>query len=161
MALVSLRHPDVELWLREVIERDAHENVCATAVDLLGEGDSVLIRRGTLFHWLRHCARPPLAMDGLSKAGSALVYHCAKPHSKALAGGKVAKLVLTPLELINRIAALVPPPRAHQHRYFGVLAPNSPIRAAVTAMALAQTVTTQAETDSTSAPRSLSDLGHR
>ena len=31
--------------------------------------------------------------------------------------------------------ALVPPPRTHQHRYFGVLAPNSPLRAAVTAMA--------------------------
>jgi HEAT repeat protein len=35
--LESLRHPDVEIWLREVIERDAHVNVCATAVDLLGE----------------------------------------------------------------------------------------------------------------------------
>jgi hypothetical protein len=32
-------------------------------------------------------------------------------------------------------AALVPPPRAHRHRYFGVLAPNSPLMAAVTAMA--------------------------
>jgi HEAT repeat protein len=35
--LESLKHPDVELWLREVIERDPHVNVCATAVDLLGE----------------------------------------------------------------------------------------------------------------------------
>jgi HEAT repeat protein len=35
--LESLKHPDVELWLREVIENDAHVNVCATAVDLLGE----------------------------------------------------------------------------------------------------------------------------
>jgi len=32
-------------------------------------------------------------------------------------------------------AALVPPPRTHRHRYFGVLAPNSPLRSAVTAMA--------------------------
>ena len=92
----------------------------------------------------------PTAMDWLSKAGSALVYHCAKPHSEAIAGGKVAKLVLTPLELINRIAALVSPTRSHRHRYFGVLAPNSPLRAEVTAMALAQPVTTQAEPDSTS-----------
>ena len=30
---------------------------------------------------------------------------------------------------------LVPPPRTHRHRYYGVLAPNSPLRAAVTAMA--------------------------
>jgi hypothetical protein len=45
------------------------------------------------------------------------------------------ELHLTPLELIDRIAALVPPPRTHRHRYFGVLAPNSPLRAAVTALA--------------------------
>jgi HEAT repeat protein len=35
--LESLKHPDVERWLCEVIERDPHVNVCATAVDLLGE----------------------------------------------------------------------------------------------------------------------------
>jgi HEAT repeat protein len=35
--LESLRHPDVEIWLIDVIGRDDHVNVCATAVDLLGE----------------------------------------------------------------------------------------------------------------------------
>ena len=50
-------------------------------------------------------------------------------------GAPTARLHLTPLELIDRIAALVPPPRTHRHRYFGVLAPNSPLRAAVTALA--------------------------
>jgi HEAT repeat protein len=35
--LESLRHPDVEKWLIEVITRDPYVNVCATAVDLLGE----------------------------------------------------------------------------------------------------------------------------
>jgi HEAT repeat protein len=35
--LEALRHPDVESWLTDVIENDAHINVCATAVDLLGE----------------------------------------------------------------------------------------------------------------------------
>jgi HEAT repeat protein len=35
--LESLRHELVEEWLREVIECDPHVNVCATAVDLLGE----------------------------------------------------------------------------------------------------------------------------
>jgi len=35
--LESLRHEQVEQWLKEVIERDPHVNVCATAVDLLGE----------------------------------------------------------------------------------------------------------------------------
>jgi HEAT repeat protein len=35
--LESLRHPDVESWLIDVINTDAHINVCATAVDLLSE----------------------------------------------------------------------------------------------------------------------------
>jgi len=35
--LDSRRQPDVERWLIEVIEQDAHLNVCATAVDLLCE----------------------------------------------------------------------------------------------------------------------------
>lgn len=94
--------------------------------------------RAALERLLRYCARPPFAMDRLRKEGAALVYRCAKQHSEPGSdkrGAKVDELHLTPLELIARIAALVPPPRTHRHRYFGVLAPNSPFRAAVTAMA--------------------------
>ena len=43
------------------------------------------------------------------------------------------ELTLMPLELTALIAALVPPPRTHRHRYLGVLAPHSPLIAAVTA----------------------------
>ena len=80
------------------------------------------------------------ALERLRKEGENLVYRCAKQHSEPMGdkrGAKVDELHLTPLELIDRIAALVPPPRIHRHRYFGVLAPNSPLRAAVVAMALA------------------------
>lgn len=35
--LESLAHPQVEAWLVDVITHDAHINVCATALDLLGE----------------------------------------------------------------------------------------------------------------------------
>jgi HEAT repeat protein len=35
--LDSERHPDVERWLIQMIERDAHVNVCAVALDLLSE----------------------------------------------------------------------------------------------------------------------------
>ena len=65
---------------------------------------------------------------------------CTKQHSEPGSdkrGAKADELTLTPLELIDRIAALVPPPRTHRQRYFGVLAANSPLRAAVTAVALA------------------------
>ena len=36
----------------------------------------------------------------------------------------------------DRLAALVPPLRVHRHRYCGVLAPNSPLRAAAIALAV-------------------------
>jgi len=46
--LESLRHPEVEAWLIEVIETDPHVNVCATAVDLLGEVGSTAAREALL-----------------------------------------------------------------------------------------------------------------
>ncbi|HAY28228.1 MAG TPA: hypothetical protein DIT03_11150 [Candidatus Accumulibacter sp.] len=36
---------------------------------------------------------------------------------------------------MERLAALIPLPRRHRHRYYGVLAPNAPLRAQVTALA--------------------------
>jgi hypothetical protein len=102
--------------------------------------------RAALERLLRYCARPPFACERLRKEGAGLVYRCAKQHSEPGSdkrGARVDELHLTPLELIARIAALVPPPRTHRHRYFGVLAPNSPHRAAVTA--LAQPLTRQTE----------------
>ena len=41
-------------------------------------------------------------------------------------------VLLEPLELMARLAALVPPPRMHLTRYHGVFAPHSRLRAAVT-----------------------------
>ena len=104
--------------------------------------------RAGLERLLRYCARPPFALERLRKAGSELVYRCAKQHSEPgrhphnKRGGKADEITLPPLELIDRIAALVPPPRTHRHRYFGVLAPNSPLRAVVTVMA--QSISVQA-----------------
>jgi hypothetical protein len=43
---------------------------------------------------------------------------------------------LTPLEFLDRLADLVPPPRKHRHRYHGVFAPNHKLRRAVTALAI-------------------------
>jgi hypothetical protein len=59
-----------------------------------------------------------------------LIYHLPKPGPDGQ-----TQIILSPLELIGRIAALVPPPRQHRHRYYGVLASNSPLRPAVTAPA--------------------------
>ena len=42
---------------------------------------------------------------------------------------------LSASEFLDRVAALIPPPRKHRHCFFGVLAPNSPWRAQVVAQA--------------------------
>ncbi|GAB1234115.1 IS91 family transposase [Ferrigenium sp. UT5] len=87
--------------------------------------------RAGLERLLRYCARPPFALEHLHTLDAEhLLYHNPKPRTDS-----PRDLVLTPLELIDKIAALIPPPRAHRHRYYGVLAPNSPLRAAVTATA--------------------------
>ena len=92
---------------------------------------------------LRYCARPPFALELLEAIDDEhLIYHSSKPQ----ADGTI-ELQLTPLELIDRIATLVPPPRVHRHRYHGVLAPNSPYRARVTALAEETTVETASTTD--------------
>ena len=49
-------------------------------------------------------------------------------------------------------AALIPPPRKHRYRYFGALAPKSPLRAAVTALAQPAEGVVPAPADSTTPP---------
>jgi hypothetical protein len=87
--------------------------------------------RAGLERLLRYCARPPFALERLEQFGNdELVYRFPKPQPDGH-----TELRLTPLELIERLAALIPPPRLHRHRYHGVLAPNSPQRPQVTALA--------------------------
>ena len=77
------------------------------------------------------CARPAFALERLREIDPEhLVYESAKPGP-----GCSVSLLLTPMQLLERLAALIPPPRRHRHRYIGVLAPNSPLRTAVTALA--------------------------
>ena len=95
------------------------------------------IDRDGLERLLRYCARPPFALERLEATGAdRVVYHLPKPGPDGR-----SDLTLTPLELIDRLAALIPPPRLHRHRYHGVLAPNAPLRAAVTALARASAAT--------------------
>jgi hypothetical protein len=79
---------------------------------------------------IRYCARPVFAGERPAwlEPFQRLVYRL----PKLRLGGQTA-LYLRPLAFLDCIAALVPPPRKHRHRYHGVLAPNSPLRPAVTA----------------------------
>ena len=64
---------------------------------------------------LRYCARPPFALEHLhQRDAEPLLYRNPKPARTTAPGARPAALVLTPLALITKIAALVPPPRAHR-----------------------------------------------
>jgi hypothetical protein len=91
--------------------------------------------RAGLERLVRYCARGPLALErlhapagiaALSSPDARLVYRLPEPdmHGRH-------ELRLTPLELLDRLARLVPPPRIHRHRYHGVLAPNARPRSTV------------------------------
>jgi hypothetical protein len=68
----------------------------------------------------RYAVRPPFALHRLSQGPDGrLVYRMKRPRSGSLF------LLLTPDELVARIATLVPPPRTHALRYHGLFAPNS------------------------------------
>jgi hypothetical protein len=97
--------------------------------------------RAGLERLLRYCARPPFALERLELLDAErVVYRLPKPQPDG-----TTSLTLTPLELIDQLAALIPPPMRHRHRYHGVLAPNAPLRAAAIAFGR--------ETEASSPPR--------
>ena len=75
---------------------------------------------------LRYCARPAFAHERLELlADGCVTYRLKVPTRRA------THRIMTPVELLARLAALVPPPRYPLARYHGVLAPHSKRRAAV------------------------------
>ncbi len=70
---------------------------------------------------MRYGARPALALERLRRLPDGrLAYRI-----KKLRAGRAKHRVMTPLELLARLAAIVPPPRFPLVRYAGVLAPRS------------------------------------
>lgn len=86
---------------------------------------------------LRYCARPIFASEKLQQLSNNLLIYKPDKQWKSSNGQSYAQhpITLSPIEFIDKIATLVPPPRIHRHRYFGVLAPNSPYREQVTSHA--------------------------
>lgn len=84
-------------------------------------------RRDRLEHLVRYLVRPPLALARLTEStGGQLLYQFRRPWSD----GSTA-LLLDPLELLERLAALVPPPRRPLLAYHGLLAPHAEWRSAI------------------------------
>jgi len=75
----------------------------------------------------RYILRPPLANDRLTLSDDGTVHLAFKrPWSDG-----TAAVTLEPLALIARLAALVPPPKRHTVRYFGVLSSHAASRSLV------------------------------
>ena len=84
-------------------------------------------RRDQLEGLIRYTARGALSLERLEQdAYGDLIYRFNRPWSDGTTGIK-----LSPLELLEKLAALVPVPRAHLVRYGGCLAPHSKLRAAI------------------------------
>jgi len=69
----------------------------------------------------RYIARPPLALSRIQLQRDGLVVVGLK---RVWSDGS-RQLVFSPIELIEKLAALVPPPRVNQVLYHGVLAPRA------------------------------------
>ena len=69
---------------------------------------------------IRYCARPAFALERLSVLPDGRIAYAIKNPRKG-----ATHRTLTPIELLARIAALIPPPRHPFLRYHGVLAPAS------------------------------------
>ncbi|MCC6214734.1 MAG: transposase [Polyangiaceae bacterium] len=75
----------------------------------------------------RYLGRPPIAQERLSRLPDGRVRYDMK---KAWRDGTKA-VVLEPLDLIARVLAMIPPPRFHMVRYYGVLSSHSALRSEV------------------------------
>jgi len=75
----------------------------------------------------RYMLRPPLAKSRLERqADGSLAMTLKRKWSDGTTG-----IVFSPMEFVERLVAIVPPPRVHQILYRGVLAGNSALRKAV------------------------------
>lgn len=81
-------------------------------------------QRDKLEKLCRYVARPAVAEGRLKQQSNGDILLKLK---KEYSGG-TSHLIFSPLEFLEKLAALVPPPRAHLTRFHGVLAPNGRIR---------------------------------
>ena len=84
-------------------------------------------RRDQLERLIRYTARGAVSLERLAQdTNGELVYTFTHPWSDGTTG-----IRLSPLELLEKLAALVPLPRMHLVRYGGCLAPHSHLRGAI------------------------------
>ncbi len=111
--------------------------------------------RAGLERLIRYRVRPPFALERLHLARGRFDQVLYVLPRSDLAGRTA--LGLSALELLDRLAKILPPPRLHRHRYHGVFAPNAPLRPLVTERAH-QDNALAAQNPATSAPALLARI---
>jgi hypothetical protein len=108
-------------------ERKGSRCVSVNGFSLHANTEIPAYRRDQLERLIRSTARGALSLERLAQdANGALMYRFNRPWSDGTTG-----ITLSPLELLEKLAALVPVPRAHLVRYAGCLAPHSTLRTAI------------------------------
>ncbi len=93
-----------------------HANVCCGREE-----------REKLEHMLRYIARPPVAIDRLGLRPDGLITYRLKKRYR----DGTEMLLFSPIELLEKLSALVPRPRVHSTRYHGLFAPHSKARSKI------------------------------
>jgi len=114
------------------VPRRGEKTTAGRCADAHGFSLHAGVRRGTLQrkeleHLCRYIPRPVIASERLKQDGAGNVV--LQPKSPWRDG--TTPIVMSPLEFMQRLAALVPRPRLHVTRFHGVLAPNAGLRAAI------------------------------
>src|SRR5438034_10400108 len=102
--------------------------VLSSARDKMKTKASVSLRKEEPCYVLaRYCARPPICMERLERlADGRLLYRFKRPWRDG-----TTHIVMEPLEMLEKLAALVPAPKAHLVRYSGLLAPAAKWRSRI------------------------------
>ncbi len=105
--------------------------LCASLAGATLHAATTATRRGDLEVLCRYVLRPPLGIDRVRWREDGLVeLALPRPWSDG-----TTSLRFEPLTFIGRLVPLIPPPRRHQVRYHGVLAPNASWRKEITRQA--------------------------
>jgi len=105
--------------------------LCASLAGATLHAATTATRRGDLEVLCRYVLRPPLGIDRVRwRDDGPVELSLPRPWSDG-----TTSLRFEPLAFIGRLVPLIPPPRRHQVRYHGVLAPNASWRKEITSQA--------------------------
>ena len=120
------------LSLHSLPRRDKKESISGLCANAHGFSLHAGVRCGAdqrreLEHLCRYITRPAIANERLKRNAAGQVVLQLKSAYK----DGTTHVVMSPLEFMQLLAALVPRPRLHLIRYHGVLAPHAKLRAAI------------------------------